>query len=136
MLITKVSPEDDGGGTFLLPEGKYSFEVFAAEERISAASKMPMIALTLHVYDGKGGAKVFVYDYLPSTFMRKCVEFCGCVGLSDLVEGGDLTAVRCVQRTGEVHLKQEEYEGKTSNKVDRYDYTTPPKLPAGDDIPF
>ena len=136
MLITKVSPEDDGGGTFLLPKGKYSFEVAAAEQRDSKSSGQPMIALTLHVYDGKGGAKVFVYDYLPSTFMRKCVEFCLCVGLTDLAEGGDLTAVRCVQRTGVVHLIQEEFNGKTSNKVDRYDFETPQKVPDGDDIPF
>lgn len=135
MLITKDWADDDSGGTFLLPEGKYSFEVAKAEDKKSKAGN-DMIELTLHVYDGKGGAKVFVYDWLTSAFKKKVVDFCRCVGLSDLVEGGELTAVRCVQRTGEVHLIQEEYDGKKRNKVDRYDYETPQKLPAGDDIPF
>ena len=135
MLITKDWANDDGGGTFLLDEGCYSFEVFKAESKKSKAGN-DMIAITLHVYDGKGGAKVFVYDWLTSAFKKKVVDFCRCVGLSDLVEGGELTATRCLQRTGEVHLIQEEYEGTTRNKVDRYDYTTPQKLPEGDDIPF
>ena len=95
-----------------------------------------MIEITLHVYDGKGGAKVFVYDWLTSAFKKKVVDFCRCVGLSDLGDGGELTAMRCVQRTGEVHLIQEEYDGKKRNKVDRYDYETPQKVPEGDDIPF
>ena len=135
MLITKDWADDDGGGSFLLPEGCYSFEVFKAEQKTSKAGN-DMIAITLHVYDGKGGAKVFVYDWLTSAFKKKVVDFCRCVGLSDLVDGGELTAIRCLQRTGEVHLIQEEYEGTTRNKVDRYDYTTPQKLPEGDDIPF
>ena len=135
MLITKDWADDDGGGTFLLPEGKFSFEVAKAEQKTSKSGN-DMIAITLHVYDGKGGAKVFVYDWLTSAFKKKVVDFCRCVGLSDLVEGGELTATRCLQRTGEVHLIQEEYEGKKRNKVDRYDYTTPQKLPEGDDIPF
>jgi len=135
MLITKDWADDDGGGTFLLPEGKFSFEVAKAEQKTSKAGN-DMIAITLHVYDGKGGAKVFVYDWLTSAFKKKVVDFCRCVGLADLVDGGELTAVRCLQRTGEVHLIQEEYEGTTRNKVDRYDYTTPQKLPEGDDIPF
>ena len=135
MLITKDWADDDGGGSFLLPEGKFSFEVAKAEQKTSKAGN-DMIAITLHVYDGKGGAKVFVYDWLTSAFKKKVVDFCRCVGLSDLVEGGELTATRCLQRTGEVHLIQEEYEGTTRNKVDRYDYTTPQKLPEGDDIPF
>ena len=135
MLITKDWADDDGGGSFLLPEGCYSFEVFKAEQKKSKAGN-DMIAITLHVYDGKGGAKVFVYDWLTSAFKKKVVDFCRCVGLADLVDGGELTAIRCLQRTGEVHLIQEEYEGTTRNKVDRYDYTTPQKLPEGDDIPF
>jgi len=135
MLITKDWADDDGGGSFLLPEGKFSFEVAKAEQKTSKAGN-DMIAITLHVYDGKGGAKVFVYDWLTSAFKKKVVDFCRCVGLADLVDGGELTAVRCLQRTGEVHLIQEEYEGTTRNKVDRYDYTTPQKLPEGDDIPF
>jgi hypothetical protein len=135
MLITKDWADDDGGGSFLLPEGKFSFEVAKAEQKTSKAGN-DMIAITLHVYDGKGGAKVFVYDWLTSAFKKKVVDFCRCVGLSDLVDGGELTAIRCLQRTGEVHLIQEEYEGTTRNKVDRYDYTTPQKLPEGDDIPF
>ena len=135
MLITKDWADDDGGGTFLLPEGKFSFEVAKAEQKTSKAGN-DMIAITLHVYDGKGGAKVFVYDWLTSAFKKKVVDFCRCVGLADLVDGGELTAIRCLQRTGEVHLIQEEYEGTTRNKVDRYDYTTPQKLPEGDDIPF
>jgi hypothetical protein len=135
MLITKDWADEDSGGTFLLDEGKYSFEVAKAEDKKSKAGN-DMIELTLHVYDGKGGAKVFVYDWLTSAFKKKVVDFCRCVGLADLVEGGELTAVRCVQRTGEVHLIQEEYEGKKRNKVDRYDYTTPQKLPEEDDIPF
>ena len=135
MLITKDWADDDGGGTFLLPEGCYSFEVFKAEQKTSKAGN-DMIAITLHVYDGKGGAKVFVYDWLTSAFKKKVVDFCRSVGLAELVDGGELTAVRCVQRTGEVHLIQEEYEGTTRNKVDRYDYTTPQKVPAGDEIPF
>ena len=135
MLITKDWADDDGGGTFLLPEGKYSFEVAKAEKGKSKAGN-DMITITLHVYDGKGGAKVFVYDWLTSAFKKKVVDFCRCVGLSDLVDGGELTAMRCVQRTGEVHLIQEEYDGKKRNKVDRYDYETPQKVPAGDDIPF
>jgi hypothetical protein len=124
MLITKDWADDDGGGTFLLPEGKYSFEVSKAEQKTSKAGN-DMIEITLHVYDGKGGAKVFVYDWLTSAFKKKVVDFCRCVGLTDLAEGGELTAMRCVQRTGEVHLIQE-----------GYDYETPQKLPAGDDIPF
>ena len=135
MLITKDWADDDSGGTFLLDEGKYSFEVAKAEDKKSKAGN-DMIELTLHVYDGKGGAKVFVYDWLTSAFKKKVVDFCRSVGLSDLVEGGELTAVRCVQRTGEVHLKIGRAEGKKRNKVDRYDYTTPQKLPEGDDIPF
>jgi hypothetical protein len=135
MLITKDWADDDGGGTFLLDEGKYSFEVAKAEDKKSKAGN-EMIELTLHVYDGKGGAKVFVYDWLVDVYKKRVVDFCRCVGLSDLVDGGELKAVRCVQRTGEVHLIQEEYEGKKRNKVDRYDYTTPQKVPAGDDIPF
>jgi len=135
MLITKDWADDDGGGSFLLDEGCYSFEVFKAEQKTSKAGN-DMIAITLHVYDGKGGAKVFVYDWLTSAFKKKVVDFCRCVGLADLVDGGELTAIRCLQRTGEVHLIQEEYEGTTRNKVDRYDYTTPQKLPEGDDIPF
>ena len=135
MLITKDWADDDGGGTFLLPEGKYSFEVAKAEKGKSKAGN-DMITITLHVYDGKGGARVFVYDWLTSAFKKKVVDFCRCVGLSDLVEGGELTAVRCLQRTGEVHLIQEEYEGKKRNKVDRYDFETPQKVPDGDDIPF
>jgi hypothetical protein len=135
MLITKDWADDDGGGSFLLPEGKFSFEVAKAEQKTSKAGN-DMIAITLHVYDGKGGAKVFVYDWLTSAFKKKVVDFCRCVGLADLVDGGELTAIRCLQRTGEVHLIQEEYEGTTRNKVDRYDYTTPQKLPEGDDIPF
>jgi len=135
MLITKDWADDDGGGTFLLPEGKYSFEVAKAEKGKSKAGN-DMITITLHVYDGKGGARVFVYDWLTSAFKKKVVDFCRCVGLSDLVDGGELTAMRCVQRTGEVHLIQEEYDGKKRNKVDRYDYETPQKVPAGDDIPF
>jgi len=135
MLITKDWADDDGGGSFLLPEGKFSFEVAKAEQKTSKAGN-DMIAITLHVYDGKGGSKVFVYDWLTSAFKKKVVDFCRCVGLADLVDGGELTAVRCLQRTGEVHLIQEEYEGTTRNKVDRYDYTTPQKLPEGDDIPF
>ena len=124
MLITKDWADDDGGGSFLLPEGKFSFEVAKAEQKTSKAGN-DMIAITLHVYDGKGGAKVFVYDWLTSAFKKKVVDFCRCVGLADLVDGGELTAIRCLQRTGEVHLIQEEYEGTTRNKVDRYDYTTP-----------
>jgi hypothetical protein len=135
MLITKDWANEDNGGTFLLDEGKYSFEVAKAEDKKSKAGN-DMIELTLHVYDGKGGAKVFVYDWLPETWMRKCGEFCLCVGLTDLANGGELKAVRCLQRTGEVHLIQEEYEGKKRNKVQRYEYTTPQKVPAGDDIPF
>ena len=135
MLITKDWADDDGGGTFLLPEGKYSFEVAKAEKGKSKAGN-DMITITLHVYDGKGGARVFVYDWLTSAFKKKVVDFCRCVGLSDLVDGGELTAMRCVQRTGEVHLIQEEYDGKKRNKVDRYDYETPQKVPAGDDMPF
>ena len=135
MLITKDWADDDGGGTFLLPEGKYSFEVAKAEKGKSKAGN-DMITITLHVYDGKGGAKVFVYDWLTSAFKKKVVDFCRCVGLADLVDGGELTPTRCLQRTGEVHLIQEEYEGTTRNKVDRYDYTTTQKLPEGDDIPF
>ena len=135
MLITKDWADDDGGGTFLLPEGKFSFEVAKAEQKTSKAGN-DMIAITLHVYDGKGGSKVFVYDWLTSAFKKKVVDFCRCVGLADILDGGELTATRCLQRTGEVHLIQEEYEGTTRNKVDRYDYTTPQKLPEGDDIPF
>tara|TARA_R110002051_G_scaffold140467_1_gene213492 strand:+ start:211 stop:618 length:408 start_codon:yes stop_codon:yes gene_type:complete len=135
MLITKDWADDDSGGTFLLPEAKYSFEVSKAEQKTSKAGN-DMIEITLHVYDGKGGAKVFVYDWLTSAFKKKVVDFCRCVGLTDLADGGELTAMRCVQRTGEVHLIQEEYDGKKRNKVDRYDYETPQKLPAGDDIPF
>ena len=135
MLITKDWADEDSGGTFLLDEGKYSFEVAKAEDTKSQAGN-DMISITLHVYDGKGGAKVFVYDYLTSAFKKRVVDFCRCVGLTDLADGGDLTAVRCVQRTGEVHLIQEEYEGKKRNKVDRYDYTTPQKLPPEDDLPF
>ena len=135
MLITTDWADDDGGGSFLLPEGKFSFEVAKAEQKTSKAGN-DMIAITLHVYDGKGGAKVFVYDWLTSAFKKKVVDFCRCVGLADLVDGGELTAVRCLQRTGEVHMIQEEYEGTTRNNVDRYDYTTPQKLPEGDDVPF
>ena len=135
MLITKDWANEDSGGTFLLPEGCYSFEVAKALDKKSAAGN-EMIELTLHVYDGNGGAKVFVYDYLTSGFKKRVVDFCRCVGLSDLADGGELKAVRCLQRTGEVHLIQEEYEGKKRNKVDRYDYTTPQKVPKEDDIPF
>jgi hypothetical protein len=135
MLITKDWANEDSGETFLLDEGCYSFLVAKAEQKTSKAGN-DMIAITLHVYDGKGGAKVFVYDWLTSAFKKKVVDFCRCVGLSDLVEGGELTAVRCLQRTGEVHLIHEEYDGKKRNKVDRYEYETPQKLPAGDDIPF
>ena len=135
MLITKDWADDDGGGTFLLPAGKYDFEVGKAEQKTSKAGN-EMIAITLHVHDGKGGAKVFVYDWLTPAFKKKVVDFCRCVGLDDLIDGGELTATRCVQRTGVVHLIQEEYEGTTRNKVDRYDYTTPQKVPDGDDVPF
>ena len=61
MLITKDWADDDGGGSFLLPEGKFSFEVAKAEQKTSKAGN-DMIAITLHVYDGNGGATVFVYD--------------------------------------------------------------------------
>ena len=135
MLITKDWANEDSGGTFLLPDGCYGFEVSKAEDKTSKAGN-EMIELTLHVYDGKGGAKVFVYDWLTSAFKTKVVDFCLCVGLTDLAGGGELKAVRCLQRTGQVHLIQEEYEGKKRNKVDRYDYETPQKVPAGDDIPF
>jgi hypothetical protein len=134
MLITKDWADDDGGGTFLLPEGKYDFEVGKAEDGKSKAGN-DMISITLLIHDGKG-ARIWVYDWLTSAFKKKVVDFCRCVGLADILDGGELTAVRCVQRTGEVHLIQEEYEGTTRNKVDRYDYTTPQKLPEGDDIPF
>jgi len=134
MLITKDWADDDGGGSFLLPEGKYDFEVGSAEDGKSKAGN-DMISITLIIHDGKG-ARIWVYDWLTAAFKKKVVDFCRCVGLADILDGGELTAVRCLQRTGEVHLIQEEYEGTTRNKVDRYDYTTPQKLPEGDDIPF
>ena len=73
MLITKDWADDDGGGAFLLDEGCYSFEVFKAEDKKSKAGN-DMIELTLHVYDGKGGAKVFVYDWLTSAFKKKVIQ--------------------------------------------------------------
>lgn len=128
--------ETETDSLFLLPEGKYDFEV---AEAIAGTSRKgnEMISLTLHVHDGKGGAKIFVYDWLTPAFKKKVVDFCRCVGLGDLVDNsGELTAERCVQRTGVVHLNQEEYEGTKRNRVDRYDYDNPQKVPEGDDMPF
>lgn len=136
MLITKEWQDEEGGGSFLLPPGMYNFKIAAAEKGKSQAGN-DKLTLTLHVYDGDGGAPVFVYDYLTSAFKKRVIDFCRCVGLVDLVDGGDLTPQRCINATGQVHLKQETYESVTRNKVDRYEYDkTISKVPEEDDIPF
>ena len=136
MLITKEWQNEEGSGSFLLPAGKYNFKIAAAEQGKSKAGN-DKLTLTLHVFDGDGGPPVFVYDYLTSAFRKRVINFIRCVGFTDLVGGGDLTPQRCINATGEVHLKQETYESVTRNKVDRYEYDeTAKKVPEEDDIPF
>ena len=90
--------------TNLLEKGVYSFEVFAAYEKVSKAGN-EMIELKLYVYDQNNKAYA-LRDYLLSEGrgQYKLLSFCEAAGLTELYESGELQASSCVGITGECEV--------------------------------
>lgn len=134
----------------ILDAGKYPFEISGAVEKVSKSSGMPMIELTVRVYDADNKIHL-VTDYLPSSeraaFKRR--NICKAIGLVNEYDSGSLEADMFIGKTGYLELiveKSVDYGDK--NKIKEYvvsdeKFETNKKADAGkvaeildDEIPF
>lgn len=105
----------------LLPEGKYDFEVIAAEEKQSAKGN-DMIVVTIAIYQN-GNRKTNVFDYLLESMAFKLRHFCQNTGLIEKYESGELTADDCIGKTGLCKIKiQKDKSGNYPDKNVIADY--------------
>lgn len=93
----------------LLKEGEYDAVVMASEDKVSANSGNPMMALTLAVYD-KEGKPHDVRDFLvfTKTMMWKVVHFADSAGLLKEYEEQKLCSEIAIDRRVRVKITIEE----------------------------
>ena len=116
-----IEAEVSTGSEFsILPVGEYEFEVSDLEKTYSSkGNKMAKIVLDI-MYDGHN-YKVFDNIVLMSNMKWKIAQFFECLGLKK--KGTELKSMpwnQVVEKTGRVRIKHEDYNGKTSAKVDTY----------------
>jgi hypothetical protein len=124
----------------LIPVGVYSFEVVAAEDKVSKANN-EMIVLKLLVHDGKGGSR-FIDDYLLESIAHKLRHAAVACGLESKYTAGKLAASDFQGKTGQVKVRiQKDKDGQYPDKNVIGDYVVPKDGQAADpeiddSIPF
>lgn len=125
MSDLKFTPKKDEELSVLLKEGAGSFEVVKAEKRTSQTGN-PMIALLLRCWDSDGNqGNIFEYLILNDNIFsqRKIKHFCYCVGLGHKYESGELNAIDCENRSGNIIIGiSSDKKGKYPPKNNVYDF--------------
>lgn len=142
----------------LLKEGEYDAVIASSEDRVSASSGNPMMAITLQVFDEAGKARD-VRDFLvfTKTMMWKVIHFSDSAGLLKVYEDGKLCSEAAVGNRVRVkigveeggEIPQDKLKGKPvgskypdKNKVEAYIKKADQKTVSGkdefpdDDLPF
>ena len=134
-----IEAEVSTGEFSILPIGEYDFEVADLEKTYSkAGNKMAKITMDI-IYDGHK-YKVFDNIVLMSNMKWKIAQFFECLGLKK--KGTELKSMpwnQVVEKTGRVRIKHEDYNGKTSAKVDTYIVTAASRAssaPEDGSLPF
>lgn len=104
---------------FFVPEGEYTVRIIEAVETISKGSGAEMIKLNLEVEDH--GCRLFDYLIASETTAWKVDAFRRALG--ETVTPGvpvEIHPQELINKTARARLKTEEYNGKTSNKIDAW----------------
>ena len=108
----------------LLKPGDYDFEIVNFERGVYEGSeKIPqckMAIVTFRCTDGKEKTNVFERYYLCGKMEWKLSELFKAVGLKKTGQKTKMQWDKLVGSTGRLKLKVEIYEGKESNKVDKF----------------
>lgn len=110
----------------LLPKGEYSFEICQSDETVSKASGMPMLVITLKLYDQNLHACGRVTDYLLESMAHKLRHAAYGCGIGDKYETGTIQASDFRGLTGMVKIGiQQDKAGKYPDKNVVVDYVLP-----------
>lgn len=104
---------------FFVPEGEYTVRIIEAVETISKGSGAEMIKLNLEV-EGHG-CRLFDYLIASESTAWKVDAFRRALG-ETVVPGVpvEIHPQELISKTARARLKTEEYNGKTSNKIDAW----------------
>jgi len=109
-----------------LAEGEAHFEIESATttdektgQPLLSKKGNPMMKLVLKCSD-KFGNSGRVFDYIVDTVIWKLDQLGSAIGLDIYTPAGILNPAILVGKKGKVMLKQEEYNGRSSAKVDAY----------------
>lgn len=117
---SELNFEDDSRESYVPPVGEYGFTVIEFEKTFSKAGNK-MAKLNLQLDETGRNYKVYDYIVLSQKNKWKICKFFESLGLKE--KGESLPRMpweKVVGKSGRITIKHEEYNGKTSVKVDEY----------------